>query len=32
MVRAADRKEKGENKNVCRGVLWEELATTFMGS
>lgn len=31
MVRAADRKEKGENKNEHREVLWEELSTAFMG-
>lgn len=32
MVRAADRKENGKIKNVCREVSWEELSTTFMGS
>lgn len=32
MVRAADRKEKGGNKNVCRELSWEELSTTSMGS
>lgn len=31
MVRTADRKEKGENKNEHSEVLWEELSTAFMG-
>lgn len=31
-VRAADRKEKGENKNVRREVSWEELSPACMGS
>lgn len=31
MVRAADRKEKEENKNEHKEVLWEELSTAFMG-
>lgn len=31
MVRAADRKEKEENKNEHREVLWEELSTAFTG-
>jgi len=32
VVRAADREEKGENKNAFGEVSWEELSTTFVGA